>query len=103
MQINNAVISNESALLHFLDRLLMGEPIDKLLFEVASLLIDLFENILKKVSAALSYQKASKCSFEFVRGRQYLWMKTKIDLSLYFRYRRLTLRILSSLFSIVSF
>ncbi|EJD75224.1 hypothetical protein LOAG_17591 [Loa loa] len=48
--INNAVISNEGALLRLMDRVLMGEPIDKLLFELATQLVDLFENVLKKDS-----------------------------------------------------
>ncbi|VIO95997.1 Uncharacterized protein BM_BM13629 [Brugia malayi] len=48
--VNNALISNEGALLYFTDRFLMGEPIDELLLEVAAQLVDLFENILKKDS-----------------------------------------------------
>uniref|UniRef100_A0AAF5RWK8 Uncharacterized protein n=1 Tax=Wuchereria bancrofti TaxID=6293 RepID=A0AAF5RWK8_WUCBA len=48
--VNNALISNESALLYFTDRFLMGEPIDELLLEVGAQLVDLFENILKKGS-----------------------------------------------------
>lgn len=53
------MISNEGALLRFMDRFLMGEPIDKLLFEVATQLVNLFENILKKVSEEINYQKGS--------------------------------------------
>uniref|UniRef100_A0A0R3RW59 Importin-11 n=1 Tax=Elaeophora elaphi TaxID=1147741 RepID=A0A0R3RW59_9BILA len=48
--VSNAVISHEGALLHFMDRFLVGEPIGKLLFEMANHLIDLFENILKRDS-----------------------------------------------------
>ncbi|VBB28328.1 unnamed protein product [Acanthocheilonema viteae] len=55
--VNNVVISNEGALLHFMDRCLMGEPTNKLLFEVTAHLIDLFENILKKDSVKFAVMK----------------------------------------------
>ncbi|KAM3720700.1 Ribosome-binding factor [Dirofilaria immitis] len=48
--ISNAMISNEGALLHFMDRFLTGDPTNKVLFEMATQLVDLFENILKKDS-----------------------------------------------------
>lgn len=44
------MINNEGALLHFMDRFLIGDPINSLLFEMSTQLMDLFENILKKVS-----------------------------------------------------
>ncbi|CAG9536061.1 unnamed protein product [Cercopithifilaria johnstoni] len=55
--VSNAVINNEGALLHFMDRFLMGEPVSKLLFEVATHLINLFENILKKDSVKFVIMK----------------------------------------------
>ncbi|VDK65204.1 unnamed protein product [Onchocerca ochengi] len=61
--ISNAMINNEGALLHFMDRFLIGDPINSLLFEMSTQLMDLFENILKKDSVkfvVLKFQSFTK-------------------------------------------
>uniref|UniRef100_A0A915Q3S3 Uncharacterized protein n=1 Tax=Setaria digitata TaxID=48799 RepID=A0A915Q3S3_9BILA len=62
----NAMVSNEGALLHFVDRFnSMGEPNDKLLFQAATQLVDLLENILEKDSVKFVVLKSlSSTNFE---------------------------------------